>query len=57
MQIIECPNCSHQFNVEDFSAGNCPNCRIASYYWDDDWDYIYELEGSPGFRWDIERKI
>jgi Zn finger protein HypA/HybF involved in hydrogenase expression len=52
MEEIKCPKCSHEFEVEDYTSGDCPNCGESHYYWDDDWNYETEEEGFPGFYWE-----
>lgn len=31
---IECPRCSHEFEIEDWSFGNCPKCDNS--YWSEE---------------------
>lgn len=56
MNRLECPYCKHEFLVEDYDSGICPLCKQYEYYWDDDWNYETEEEGSPGFYWDEIKK-
>lgn len=53
MSTIQCPYCHYTFEVEDYSYGDCPNCKNANYYWDDGWDYEKEeSSGFEGFYWE-----
>jgi len=51
-QIIICPNCNTEHEVEYYAHGEC-TCGW-SYYWDDGWDYENEEwdELLEGFLWE-----
>jgi predicted RNA-binding Zn-ribbon protein involved in translation (DUF1610 family) len=52
---IICPKYGHEFTVENYTSGDCPNCGKASYYWDDDYNEEADECYFPGFYWDEEK--
>jgi len=48
MNKLKCPYCNHEFEVEDYSCGDCPNCG-KSYHWGDDWNYLTLESMNPDF--------
>jgi len=51
-----CPVCKHKFFVEEYSSGECPNCKKAYYFWDDGWNYEQEENnGWEGFFWELKK--
>jgi predicted RNA-binding Zn-ribbon protein involved in translation (DUF1610 family) len=57
MTETECIGCGHQFEAEDYSFGDCPNCGEYQYYWDDDWSEDNDEYYFEGFYWEIKEVL
>lgn len=51
MEEILCPHCFHEFEVEEYSHGECPNCHEMEYSWEEYWDENEPDDGWLGFEW------
>lgn len=49
---LTCPGCGFIFDIDQYDHEDCSNCGKYHCYWDDDWNYITEEEGFPGFYWE-----
>jgi len=49
---IMCPHCFEEFEVEEYSSGECPGCHRMKYHWEEYWDEEEE-DGWMGFEWDV----
>lgn len=52
MAEIMCPHCFEEFEVEEYSSGECPSCHRMEYHWEEYWDEEDD-DGWMGFEWDI----
>lgn len=52
MNELKCPKCEHEFLVEDYDSGDCPNCDEAHYYWDSVYDEEENVEYFEEFYWE-----
>jgi hypothetical protein len=58
MNELLCPHCFHEFMVEDYDSGDCPNCGEMYYYWEEEWDEDLPEDdaGWMGFVWEANIK-